>query len=151
MTIKVENRVGVQAPAEVIWNLVADIPGWRDWNPLHTAAEGEVRIGARLLTTEVLPGKPERPTSLFVIEWVPLEQLHLRNESMRGWVKSIRYIEIEELGPASCIVSTGELFADGMLTRLHLRSHRRALRHGFTAHGEALKAHAETRWAAQQG
>lgn len=146
VTVKVENRIGVQAPAEVIWDLLYDVAGWERWNPLHKRAQGEIRIGARLTALEALPGRPERETQLVVIEWVPCEQLHLRNAAMGGWVKSIRYIEIEQLDKASCIVSTGELFAAGMLVKLHLRKQRRALRQGFAAHGEALKAAAEARW-----
>jgi hypothetical protein len=149
--VKVEHRIGVQAPSEVIWELVYDIADWSRWNPLHRGAEGEIRIGARLLTTEALPGLPERPATLQVMEWVPHEQLHLRNSALRGWVKSIRYIEIEQLSEAACIVSTGEIFAAGMLTSLHLRKSRRPLRLAFTAHGEALKAEAEARWRARLG
>lgn len=144
--VKVEHRIGVQAPAEVIWDLVYDVAGWSRWNPLHKGAEGEIRIGARLLTTEALPGQPERPATLQVMEWVPMEQLHLRNAALGGWVKSIRYIEIEQLSEAACILSTGEIFAQSLLTSLHLRKSRRALRQGFAAHGEALKAEAEARW-----
>ena len=147
--VKVEHRIGVQAPPEVVWELVYDLAGWSSWNPLHRSAEGEIRIGGRLLTTEALPGLPERPATFQVMEWVPLEQLHLRNAALGGWVKSIRYVEIEQLSEAACIVSTGEIFAQSLLTSLHLRRNRRPLRLGFTAHGEALKAEAEARWRAR--
>jgi len=149
--VKVEHRIGVQAPAEVIWDLVYDIEDWKRWNPLHRWAEGEIRIGARLLTSEVLPGLPERAATFQVMEWVPLEQLHLRNSAMGGFIKSVRYIEIEQLGEAACIVSTGEIFASGVLTSLYLRKTRRPLRLAFTAHGEALKVEAESRWRVRRG
>jgi hypothetical protein len=149
--VKVEHRIGVQAPAEVIWDLLYDLAGWSRWNPLHKGADGEIRIGARLLTTEALPGLAERPAAFQVMEWVPHEQLHLRNAALGGWVKSIRYVEIEQLSETACILSTGEIFAQGMLTSLHLRRNRRPLRLGFTAHGEALKAEAEARWRERSG
>lgn len=144
--VKVEHRIGVQAPSEVIWDLIYDVAGWSRWNPLHRGAEGEIRIGGRLLTTEVLPGLVERPATFQVMEWVPHEQLHLRNSAFGGWVKSVRYIEIEQLASCACIVSTGEIFAANMLTSLHLRKVRRPLRLAFTAHGEALKAEAQALW-----
>ena len=31
---KIEHRIGIQAPADVIWEILADIPGWEAWNPL---------------------------------------------------------------------------------------------------------------------
>jgi hypothetical protein len=45
MAIKIEHRIGIAAPAEVIWEILADVPGWEAWNPLYTKASGVIRIG----------------------------------------------------------------------------------------------------------
>jgi hypothetical protein len=149
-TAKVELRSGVRAPAEAIWEVLYDVPGWASWNPLHTQVEGEIKIGTRLSLVEVLPGVVERPLQLTVVDWVPNEQLHLRNAPMGGWMRSIRFIEIEQLDVASSILSTGELFI-GMFADFYKRRRGRILRRGFAAHGEALKAEAEKRWMAGGG
>jgi hypothetical protein len=35
MRVKIEHRIGVQAPAEAIWAVIAEIERWGDWNPLY--------------------------------------------------------------------------------------------------------------------
>jgi hypothetical protein len=149
-TVKVEHRAGVRAPADIVWEILADIPGWVAWNPLHKEARGEVRIGSTLTATQAIEGQPDQPVSFTVSDWVPNEQLHLRRSNMGGWLRSIRFIEIDTLDEAACIVSTGELFI-GMLGPRFVKKHGRTLKRGFTAHGEALKAEAERRFAERGG
>jgi hypothetical protein len=143
--MRVEDRVGIQAPVETVWDLVHDLPGWSAWNPLYTEASGLVRIGQMLTMTLELPGQPARTLYPIVMEWVPNEQLHWRQIEMRGWATRVHYIEIEKLTETSCIVSNGELVG-GMLGPLTARSTKGALRRGFRAMNEALKAAAETAW-----
>ena len=63
---------------------------------------------------------------------------------MNGLVKTIRYIEIEQLAEASCIVSNGEIIG-GLLGRTLVRQAGANIRRGFMAMNEALKAEAEAR------
>ena len=51
---RLEDRVGVQAPPEVVWRFVHDLTGWSGWNPLYTSAEGRIRIGEMLTVTQQL-------------------------------------------------------------------------------------------------
>jgi len=141
----VEHRIGVQAPAEVIWEIVSDFSTWGAWNPLYRKAEGQLRIGTPLTLEQVLPGEPPRVIQPVVQDWVPYEQLHWRSSRMGGFVKTIRYIEIEAMGPANATFSNGELFM-GLLVRAIAREERRRLRQAFTAMGEALRDRAEAIW-----
>jgi hypothetical protein len=150
MADKIEHRIGVQAPAQTIWDLVSDIEGWGRWNPLYPKASGVLRIGARLSLTVALSGRPSREIEPVVLDWVPLEQIHWRTSSLGGLVRTIRYIEIEALSEAGCLVSNGELF-DGLLGPRVMRRLKGPLRQGFTAMGEAIKAHAEAAWRAGAG
>src|ERR1700682_2500622 len=109
LPIKIEHRIGVQAPAEVIWEIVSDLSHWGDWNPLYPRAEGQLRIESRLELVLALPGqKPQviRPT---IIDWVPNEQIHWGLKMMGGLIRSVRYIEIEALTATGCIFSNGEI------------------------------------------
>ena len=142
MPVKIEYRLGVQAPAEVIWGLIADIDAWPSWNPLYSRAQGTVRIGAPVSLEMNLPGHPPRQIDCAVLDWVPNDQLHLRSTALGGLVRSIRYIEIETMAGSGCIFSNGELFA-GWLGPQVARRRRRELRAGFTAMGEALRVRAE--------
>ncbi len=142
MPIKIEYRLGVQAPAEVIWSLIADIDAWPSWNPLYTRAQGRVRIGAPVSLEMSLAGHPVRQIESTVLDWVPNDQLHLRSSGLGGLVRSIRYIEIEAIAGSGCIFSNGELFA-GWLGPHIAKRQRSSLRAGFTAMGEAMRARAE--------
>jgi hypothetical protein len=134
--ITIEHRIGVQAPAEAIWSR---------WNPIYPKAVGEIRLGASLDLTLALPGRPEQEIRPVVMEWVPNEQLHWRLTLMNGLVKTIRYVEIEQLAEASCIVANGEIFS-GLLGPTVVKQAGPNIRRGFIAMNEALKTEAEAAW-----
>ena len=148
--IRIEHRIGVQAPAEAIWDVLYDLEGWQAWNPLYPKASGAIRIGAPLTLTLALPGQPQRVIQPTVLEWVPNEQLHWRLSLMGGLVRTVRYIEIDSLAEESCIINNGEIFG-GLMGATVVKQSGRAIHRGFQAMGEALKTRAEARWQAQKG
>lgn len=148
--IRIEHRIGVQAPAEVIWDVLYDLERWHEWNPLYPRATGQIRLGQTLDMTLALPGQPERQIQPVVLEWVPNEQLHWRLTLLGGLIKTLRYIEITPLSETGCIVDNGEIFGGLMGPSLGRRM-ARPVRQGFKAMNEALKARAEAEWAKRQG
>lgn len=145
----VEHRIGVQAPAEVIWEVVSDFEAWHHWNPLYRKAEGQMKNGTILMLEQHLVGEPPRVIQPVVQDWVPFEQLHWRSSRVGGFVTAIRYLEIESMGPANATFSNGELFM-GMLLRFISQQERRKLKSAFTAMGEAVRDRAETIWSERQ-
>lgn len=145
----VEHRIGIQAPAELIWELISDFSTWEQWNPVHPRAEGQLKIGMSLSVHQALPGEPVRVIQPVVQDWVPYEQLHWRSTRLGGFVTAIRYIEIESMGPGSSTFSNGELFM-GLLVRWVSREDRRKLKAAYTQMGEALRDHAEALWSQRQ-
>lgn len=146
---RVEDRIGVNAPAEVIWEVIRDLERWSEWNPTYPQAAGQVRIGEQLTLTLALPGQPQQPIRPRVLEWVPGEQLHWELVLLSGAIKTIRYIEIDALAEESCIVDNGEIFG-GLMGPSFGRRMGRSVRRGFRAMNEALKARAEEMWRAQK-
>jgi hypothetical protein len=145
----VEHRIGVQAPAEIVWELISDFANWGDWNPVHPRIEGEMRIGTTLnVDFAPEPGQTVNLTPV-VQDWVPYEQLHWRTKRWRGFVTAIRYIEIDAKGDESAIFSNGELFV-GPLVRFVSRDERRRLRAAYTRMGEAVRDRAEAIWSERQ-
>ena len=142
MRVKLEHRLGLQASAEAIWAVIADIGAWEQWNPLYTRAAGVIRMGETLDLQLSLPGQAPRQIRPVVVDWVPNEQLLWRLSMLGGLVKSTRYLEIEELAPGSCIFSNGEMF-EGALGPTLAQRMARPIRAGFAAMGEALKARVE--------
>ncbi len=143
--VRIEDRIGVQAPAELIWEIVRDLHLWEEWNPTYTRAVGEVRIGEILTLDLALPGQPVQQIRPRVMEWVPNEQLHWQLKLMGGMIKTVRYIEITSLSEAGCIVDNGEIFGGLMGPSLGKRMGR-VVRRGFQAMNEALKARAEAEY-----
>jgi hypothetical protein len=147
--LRIEHRVGIQAPAEVIWEVISDLASWSEWNKLYPRAAGQIRIGAVLDLTLALPGQAEQQIKPTVMEWVPNEQLHWRLTMLGGLVKTVRYFEIESLAEASSIVSNGEIIGGLMGPRLGKRMARTIYR-AFAEMDDALKARAEALWQARK-
>lgn len=143
--LRVEHRIGIQAPAEVIWEIVYDIARWSEWNPTYPKAEGQVRIGGTIDVTLALPGQPVQQLKPKILEWVPNEQLHWQLVMLGGLIRTVRYLEIAPLAEASCVVDNGELFGGLMGPSLGKRMGR-TVRRGFEEMNEALKTRAEAVW-----
>lgn len=143
--LKIEHRIGVAAPAEVIWNSLGDLSAWPAWNPLYPRVEGALGFGARLRLTVHLDGQPDRAIEPVVTDWIPDDRLHWDLSMMRGLAKSTRYFEIDRISEAGCIVSNGEVFK-GLLGPTAAKRIGHSIWKGFEAMGEALKARAEAEW-----
>jgi hypothetical protein len=148
--VKVENRIGVQAPASAVWEVLHDVAAWPTWNPLYTKVSGMMRIGERLTLTRAVPGRPEETLDATVVDWTPNELLHTKRTLLGGFVTSIGYWEIDVLDEEASVFSNGELFM-GLLASWHVRRSRRALRQGYALMGEALKAKVEVQWRERPG
>jgi hypothetical protein len=150
LAFRIEHRIGIQAPAEVIWGLIADLDRWSEWNPLYTRAIGKISIGATLDLTLALPGEAPRQIQPKVMDWEPDAQLVWRLDLVPMLAHTVRYLEIEALSETGCVFNNGEFF-HGMLGERAGRSKRRVIHEGFTALGETVKARAEAAWRAQGG
>lgn len=148
MPIYIENRTGVAAPAEVIWEILIDLPRWPEWNPLYASASGEVKIGSPWALALKLPGRPVEVQRPKVLDWAPNDHIHLQTKTF--FIATLRYLEIEELSKEGCIFSNGERF-QGMLAGAIIRPFARDLRKGFDAMGEAMKVRAEALWQSRGG
>jgi hypothetical protein len=135
----------VKAPAHVVWDILADLPGWSRWNPLYPEAKGVIGFGELLTLTVAFPGKGRRVIRPRVLDWAPNEAIHWKQSALLGLVDSTRYIEVEVMSETGCIFSNGQLFG-GPLGNRFGRWNRRATRAGFTAMGEAMRDLAEARW-----
>lgn len=143
--LKLEHRIGIQAPAEVIWEFLSHIESWPMWNPIYPKASGRLGIGQRLDLTLALPGMPPRDLTPVVLDWVPETQILWAESFNAGLVKTVRYIEIETLGPTNVIFSNGEQ-VDGLLADAWLHKRKKSLRAGFAAMSEAVRDKAEAEW-----
>ena len=138
---RIEKRIGVRASADRLWEIVADLPGWDRWNPVETSVEGTIAYGGQITLTEAIEGLPERRAAVRVGEWQPYAQL-VWMEKRGLWFRSLRYFEIEELEPGSCIVANGFIFS-GLRGETFFDKHRSRLRRSVDSVAEAWKTTAE--------
>ena len=149
MAFRIEHRIGIQAPKQVIWDLIADLPRWSEWNPLYTQATGRIGLGETLNLTLALPGEDPRQIAPKIIDWEPEAQVVWRLDLMPVVAHTVRYMEIEALSETGCVFNNGEFF-HGLLGERIGKSGRRKISQGFAALGEAVKARAEAAWRESQ-
>jgi len=150
LPLKIEHRVGVQTPAHMIWPIISEIPGWGEWNPLYTKAEGVLGFESVLTLELSLPGEKPRIIKPMIADWTPNEQIIWRLNMFGGLIRTVRYIEVEALTETGCIFSNGEIFEVPLQGFIPKRL-RRSIKAGFTAMGEAVRDRAEAAWKAQGG
>jgi hypothetical protein len=143
--VRIQHRIGVKAPAEVIWEIIYDLAKWPEWNPIYPKVEGEIRIGSTLTLTLALPGEAHETLHAKILDWVPNEQLHWQVSLMGGLARMTRFIEIDALSETGSMLSNGEIYG-GWFGPTVARSKRVAIRKGFTQMGEALAERAEALW-----
>ncbi|WP_420472190.1 SRPBCC domain-containing protein [Brevundimonas sp. FT23042] len=140
-TAKIEKRIGIRASTDAIWEVIADLPGWDRWNPVETGVEGTIAFGGQITLTETIEGLPQRQGVARVGEWQPYAQL-VWMENRGLWFRAMRYFEIEELEPGSCIASNGFIFS-GLRGEMFFDRNRKHLRQAVDSVAEAWKAAAE--------
>lgn len=141
MSIRIEHRIGIAASPEIVWNLIADLETWGDWNALHPEARGRIAIGGQLEVAEVLEGEPGRLHQVVIPDWTPEIQLVWVNK--RGFLsRSTRYFELEKLSEGGTLLANGEMF-DGLRGEAWAKERRGKFLAAFEAINEAIKARAE--------
>jgi hypothetical protein len=151
MTLKIEHRLGVKAPAAIVWEILTDVPAWPQWSTLYSRASGVIGFGERLKLEVCLPGHEPQAIEPVIFEWEPHEVIHWKLKSMIGLIENIRFLEVESLSEASCIFANGEIYGGFMGPERAAVKQRKLIRQGFTALGEAMRDRAEALWRERGG
>jgi hypothetical protein len=143
--VALEQCVEIDAPADVVWEVLADIAGWGEWNPVYPEASGSIGKGDAINLTIALAGMKPQKSSAKVFHSIPGQALQFGASAFGGLVHATRYIEIERIGPASCMVVNGEAFAR-LLGSTLVRMVGQKIDDGLGRQNAGLKAAAEARW-----
>ena len=146
---RIENRLGIAAPARVVWEVVSDLVRWPEWNRLYPDVAGKIAFGETLTLTEQLPGFEPETIQPTIVEWGPESHLHWRLSQSFGLLKRVRYFEIDPLSDEGCAFSNGEDW-HGRPARYVPAARRRAMREAFEALGEAVRERSVLFWQAEQ-
>lgn len=139
--MRIGHRLGVQATADRVWEIIAEVKNWDGWNPVWTGVSGRIGYGETLTFTETLPNATPRKVEAKVIAWTPNELLHL--EIKEGFMtKRVAYMEIDGLAGEGCIFSCGAVFR-GFSAGAVAKKYGRNFKIGMGTLGEAMKEKAE--------
>ena len=91
--------IEIDAPAERVWDVVADTARYGEWNPFITAVAGEPREGAELKVTIRAPGRKPVTFAARVTRLVPGRELRWRGRwFLPGLFDGDHALTVEPLG-----------------------------------------------------
>ena len=53
---ELHTEITIEAPPEVVWDVLVDLPGYQRWNPFIVEAQGRAEVGTRLVNRLQPPG-----------------------------------------------------------------------------------------------
>lgn len=143
MATDLHTEIEIAAPAEQVWNVLADFPAYPDWNPFIPRISGPLTTGERLDVRLQPPGGPGMTLRPTVLEAAPGRALRwLGRLGIPGVFDGEHRFFIEPLGDGRVRFIQSERFS-GVLAPLLLRLVGEKTRQGFEAMNQALKARAE--------
>ena len=145
MAHQLHTEIEIDAPTEIVWDVLIDLDHYVEWNPFIVEAKGTPAVGERLTNRLQPPGGKAmtfRPTVTEREEEGSFEWLG--RLGLPGVFDGRHRFELTQAGDGRTRVVHTEHFR-GLLVRLMKRSLDTNTLAGFTAMNEALKARAEAR------
>lgn len=144
----VGHRIEIDAPSGLVWGLVADFEGWGAWNPLYTWTRGKAEPGRNLHFTVNLEGLKPQKGAAEVRAVRPNELFEYAISSLGGLLRTLRFVEVEEISPTRCAVINGEIMG-GLLGAPISRALGDKVGKGLEGMNRSLRDIAERKWSAQ--
>ncbi|HLT35862.1 MAG TPA: SRPBCC domain-containing protein [Enhygromyxa sp.] len=137
-------RVEIDASVERVWSIIANLDGYRDWNPFTPRIETDFVVGHPIvLHVDFGRAKPRRQVE-FLRRWAPGEELRWGMTIGPAWFfRAERVQRVEPLGPERCRYVSEDAFA-GLFSPIVEALYGAKVQRGFDALGAALKRLAES-------
>jgi hypothetical protein len=131
-------EIQIDAPPEKVWGVLAAGPNWGAWNPFVVRVEGELRMGATLTNTLVMPGKKPMVFKPKVLKADGSELRWKGRLLIPGLFDGEHYFQVRAHAGGTAFVH-GEIFSGILIGMLNVDQ----VRECFEAFNRGLKAHAE--------
>jgi hypothetical protein len=139
---ELRTEIEIQATAEKVWQVLADLANYPEWNPFITRAAGEARVGGKVDIT-VGSGGGQRVLHCTVVKADPGRELTWKYHVGAAFLFSGEHsMVIEVVGENRVRFVDREVF-NGLLVPLQAKAIDGESRSGFEAMDRALKARAE--------
>jgi len=140
---EVFNEIEIQAPAERVWQALADFASYPKWNPFIRRISGQPREGKRLRVYIEPPGTKGRTFRQKILMEEPKRELRwLGRLLIPGLFDGDHIFTIERIGSEHVRFVQREVFS-GLLVSFLLRGLDMKIRLGFEQMNQALKLRAE--------
>ena len=134
----------IRAPADRVWRVLTDLPGYADWNPQITRAAGTIHPGATIALRLTLPARPALDVSATIEEVQPERLLTWRGHVLAPWFfEGYRKFAIEPIAPERVNVTHVE-DVHGLMSPVFGLLMGGPVQQSHQALNEALRARAET-------
>ena len=142
--------VEIAAPADLVWDILVDLPRYGAWNPFCIAAASTLEIGAPIVMTMRNPWNDDTAQ---ITEYVCVVDRPRRLSWKMDWSEAWPYAGrrdqyLETLGPERCSYRTTDAFLGDSGVHI-MRFGNGWIEAGFNATADALRAYAEARHAAR--
>lgn len=139
----IHTEIGILAPAERVWAILADTKAWPAWNPFVVGLEGRLAVGEGLTARIRPPGRKEMVFRPRVVKYEPGRELRwLGSLGVKGLFDGEHGFRVAPEAEGRCRFEQFEAFS-GILSTPIFWMMAPQTRDGFVAMNKALKAKAE--------
>jgi hypothetical protein len=145
-------EVDIAAPASVVWEVLTDLPRYREWNPFTVQVDSTLKLGEPVDLHIPIPGQPgqEMVVREHLIAFEPGRLLSWEQRPTADNKDAARRDQyIEELGPERCRYFTTDIFL-GLSGDQIMDTFGDWVKASFDAVAKGVKQRAETLYASRK-
>ena len=136
------DEVEIAASAERVFDILADLPSYPEWNPWVVRAEGDLTPGGAVNVDVVLNGRVQKADH-YVLTVEPYREICWRDAGWNSYLVYAQRCRTTEPLANGHVKLKNELFLDGPLAWLGKLTNGTALQSGIQAEDAAVKQRAE--------
>ena len=145
----IEKTIEIDAPAEVVWEVLTDLPRYGEWNPFQVAIESTLKPGEAIDMQVALMAKPQRQIE-WMNEYVEGKRFAYNMKPMPGGaLASLRSHDVTPL-PGNRTRYRSYFHLKGWFKPVVLALFRKNLERGFAGMTAGLQKQAEQLWSRRQ-
>ena len=143
--VEVEIEIAIEAPAPLVWAILTDLKGWKDWHPYTHFEGGEFGLGAEIMAVHTIEGKEHRNAQI-ITEIEDGVLFRWQGEIQEpAYAKGIHSFVVEAKGARSHFRESEKVTGALVETTKAQEEIVSSLNQGFTLSTQALKKFTEER------
>ena len=141
MAFVIDATLDIEAPAELVWQVITDFPRYGEWNPFIVACESTLKPGDPIDLQVVLTSRPQKQRE-WIISHTPGVEFTYSMKPVPGLLRSRRQHKLTPLGPGRCRYESHFELA-GLMRPLVLALFGNGMKRGFAGMTAGIKTRAE--------